>query len=174
MSKSEDDARLRKIGEQLDAEHLGKSLEHYGARASTLLLPGRERLVRWRSNDTVRIPLIVADEIAALLFSLPRSKAGRHKIWSTEIENRALRGLLDDKPVNVLAREISEETGQSDKSTRRRLQEMKKSGRFKELKVITRNGLGLTRALRHLQMRETVTWLRARAAKKRKPSPRAK
>ena len=55
---------------------------------------------------------------------------------------------------------ISEETGQSDRSTRRRLQEMKKSGRFKELKVITRNGLGLTRALYHLRMRKRLAHMR--------------
>ena len=176
MSKCADDARLRRLGKRRDPEDLLRNLERCGAEASALLLPPARRLARWESDDSVRIPVVIADCIAALLFSLPRlGKTGRKKIWSADIENRALRGLLDDKPVNGLAREISQETDQVVSSTRRRLQEMKKSGRLKKLKVITRNGLSLTRALRHLQLQDIIARQRAsRELKKRNLHPRAK
>ena len=176
MSKRADDVRLWKLGKRRDPEHLLRNLERCGAEASAFLLPSDKRLARWESDDTIRIPVVLADAIAALLFSLPRlGKTGRRKIWSADTENRALCGLLDDRPVNALAREISQETGQAVPSTRRRLQEMKNSDQLKKLKVITRNGLGLTRALRHLQLQDMIARQRAsRISKKRNLHSRAK
>jgi hypothetical protein len=137
MSKRADDARLRRLGKRRDPEYLLRNLERCGAEASALLLPPARRLARWESDETVRIPVVLADAIAALLFSLPRlGKTGRKKIWSADIENRALRGLLDGRPVNALAREISQETGQPMTSIRRRLQEMKNSDQLKKLRAI--------------------------------------
>ena len=73
----------------------------------------------------------MAAEIVAILSSLPEGKAGRPKLWTYETEIRAIFGMLDGTPVNVVAREIAEETGQPERSARRRLRALKNSRRFK-------------------------------------------
>lgn len=165
------DARLRKLGQNQDTEYLLMSLEHYGAKVSTLLLPLAEQLARSESGDTIQIPVMLADEIAAFLFSLLQRKPGPRKSWSADIEDRAMRGLLDDKPVNVLAREISQETGLAFSGTRRRLQEMKHSAQLKLLKMIPRHDPSplavssqqlIDIAVRHLQQQAIVARHRAK------------
>jgi hypothetical protein len=140
MTKSADDARLRKIGRQLEPEHLIGVLELFGAKASTFLLPAVERDERWRSDKQVCIPAEVADALVAILLSLPRSRAGRPKLWSFDIEDRVLTGLINDKPIRALAREISRATGQPSGSVRRRLQEIKAGGRIRELAALKKAG----------------------------------
>ena len=163
VRKISDDARLFEIGRRLaanEAQYLAGVLKSFGAKASTLLLPEDERLKRWTSTLNGRprrvcIPLMEADMIAAILLSLPRSVRGPGKQWSSDIRRAAWGGLIDDRKINPLAREISEKTGQPLSSTRRRLQEMKASDAFKEVKEIVERGKSL-------------------AAASRKPRPRAK
>ena len=82
-------------------------------------------------HDKIEIPHSAAAEIVAILSSLPPGKAGRPKQWSLETEISAIFSLLRGTPVNVLAREIAEETGQPENSARRRVQQLKNSSHFK-------------------------------------------
>ena len=136
-----DNARLLEVGRRLAATHaryLAHLLKRVGAKASSLLLPeGDKRFKRYSSTDRVRIPLMEADMIAAILLSLAEeSVRGPGKQWPSDIRDAAWRGLFDGKKINLLAREISEKTGQPFSSTRRRLQEMKTSDQFKEVKEV--------------------------------------
>jgi hypothetical protein len=136
MSKSVSLARIRKIGKEFDAEALALVLEKSGASASACLLPDDERNRRWKSADQIRIPIEVADKIAAVLFSAPRKqKKGRRSDWSQETLLWAVIALSNDQPVNELAREISEKIGQPFASVRRRLQEVKGGDLRNELKA---------------------------------------
>ena len=136
-----DNARLLEVGRRLaatHARHLAHTLEKSGAKASSLLLPeGDELFKRLTSTDYVRIPLMQADMMSAILLSLAEeSVRGPGKQWPPDIRDAAWRGLFDGKKINLLAREISEKTDQPFSSTRRRLQEMKTSDEFKEVKEV--------------------------------------
>jgi hypothetical protein len=128
--KIPDKVRLLEMGKNLasnDAENLAEALEKFGAKASTYLLSDDERWERWipMGRHDVCIPFLIADSIAAILFSLPRGgKPGPREKWSSDIRSMAFAGLLAKKPIRALAREISAVTGQPVDSTRRRLQEM--------------------------------------------------
>ena len=75
--------------------------------------------------------------MSAILLSLAEeSVRGPGKQWPPDIRDAAWRGLFDGKKINLLAREISEKTDQPFSSTRRRLQEMKTSDGFKEVKEV--------------------------------------
>jgi len=136
-----DNARLLEVGRSLAATHaryLAHTLEKSGAKASSLLLPEGDKLFkRYSSTDYVRIPLMEADMTSAILLSLAEeSVRGPGKHWPPDIRDAALQGLFDGKKINLLAREISEKTDQPFSSTRRRLQEMKTSDGFKEVKEV--------------------------------------
>ena len=92
-----DNAGLLEIGRSLaanEAPYLAGLLERFGAKASTLLLPEDERLKRLTSTDRVRIPLVEADMIAAILLSLAaESVRGPGKQWSSDIRGAAWGGL---------------------------------------------------------------------------------
>ena len=60
-----------------EAQNLAEQLERFGAKASTHLLPEDERLKRLTSTDRVRIPLVLADTIAAILFACRGEQTGR-------------------------------------------------------------------------------------------------
>ena len=71
----------------------------------------------------------------------------------------ATRGLLNDKPIRALAREISEVTGQSEPSTRRRLQEKNAGSELKELRAAlskVKERLGALREARATAMKGRV------------------
>ena len=75
--------------------------------------------------------------ILAILLSLAEEhERGPGKHWPPDIRDAAWLGLFDGKKINPLAREIAEKTGQPFSSTRRRLQEMKTSDQFKEVKEV--------------------------------------
>lgn len=138
-----DHDRLFEVGRNLavnDSENLANAMERFGARAATYLLPEPERWRRWMGADLagplqfVSIPAPLADAISAILFALPRGgKRGRRSQWPPDVESMAFTGLLERKPLNSLAREISQATGQPVSGTRRRLQEMKKSREVMEI-----------------------------------------
>ena len=117
---------------------LAHTLEKFGAKASSLLLPEDERFKQMTSSPCfIRIPLMQAEMMSAILHSLAEEhKRGPGKQWPSDIRDAAWRGLFDGKKINLLAREISEKTGQPFSSTRRRLQEMKTSDEFKEVKRV--------------------------------------
>jgi len=162
--KIPDNARLLKIGKNLAssaAEHLAEALERAGAKASTFLLPNDERRERWlpMGRHDVCVPFALADAIAATLLALPRKKRGRRNQWPSHIEGMATRGLLNDKPIRALAREISEVTGQSEPSTRRRLQEKNAGSELKELRAAlskVKERLGALREARATAMKGRV------------------
>ena len=139
--KTSDNARLFEVGRRLaatHARHLAHTLEKFGAKASSLLLPEGERFKRMTSTPYfIRIPLMQADMMSAILLSLAEEHArGPGKQWPPDIRDAAWLGLFDGKKINPLAREISEKTGQPFSSTRRRLQEIKTSAQFKEVKEV--------------------------------------
>ena len=110
-----DNARLLEVGRSLAATHaryLAHTLEKSGAKASSLLLPeGDELFKRLSSTDYVRIPLMQADMMSAILLSLAEeSVRGPGKQWPPDIRDAALQGLFDGKKINLLAREISEDS----------------------------------------------------------------
>ena len=75
--------------------------------------------------------------MSAILLSLAEeSVRGPGKQWPPDIRDAAWQGLFDGKKINPLAREISEKTDHPFSSTRRRLQEMKTSDGFKEVKEV--------------------------------------
>ena len=76
-----DNARLLEVGRRLaatHARHLAHTLEKSGAKASSLLLPEGDKLFkRYSSTDYVRIPLMEADMMSAILLSLARGERTR-------------------------------------------------------------------------------------------------
>ena len=104
----------------MNEEKLRQLLEFLGALVHTT-----------EPQDTIEISHSMATEIIAILSSLPRGKAGRPKLWTYETEIVAVLRMLDGAPVNALAREIAEETGQPKRSAERRLRALKNSRRFK-------------------------------------------
>ena len=95
-------------------------------------IPAAERC----SPDYVTIPRLAAVMIASYLRSMPKGTSGRPDLWSSKIEEHAVSGLLFDRPIRALAREISEVTGQPEGSARRRLQKMNKCKRLKDLRAL--------------------------------------
>jgi hypothetical protein len=74
--------------------------------------------------------IVISHSMAVtMLSSLP--KAGP-KLWTPETKSTAILRMLDGVPINELAREISEKTGQPELSARRRLRSLKNSRQFKE------------------------------------------
>ena len=109
-------------GMKSDEENVRQLLELLGA-----------LLLMTDGSDKIEIPHAMAAEIVAILSALPEGKAGRPKQWTDETEIRAIFRMLDGAPVNAVAREIAEETGQPESSAGRRLRALKNSRRFKNL-----------------------------------------
>jgi hypothetical protein len=128
-----DEARLREAVMRINTDNLAEQLECLGAKASNLLRPMEERRARLQSPERISISPGIADNLVAILRSLPRKQTGPRKLWSAEIEAIALMGLLNNKPINVLAHAIAEQTGQDWKSVRRSLQKLKASSRLKQI-----------------------------------------
>ena len=90
--------------------------------------------------DWFTIPSTAADALLDILHALPNATPGRPKGWTHSIELHAVIGLLYDRPVMLIAREIAAMTGQSVPTARRRLQEMKGGSRLKKLRAIKQAG----------------------------------
>ena len=89
------------------------------------------QLLMTEPQDKIEISHAMAAEIVAILSSLPAGRAGVPKLWTPETQLRAIFRMLDGTPINAVAREIAEETGQPKRSAERRLRALKNSRRFK-------------------------------------------
>lgn len=102
-----------------DPEHVRELLEWLGSR---LLYDEQDR--------PIELSRRVVEAIVAILSSLPAGRKGRPKQWDYNTEITAIFDMLGGKPVNDVAHEITERTGQSEASAQRRLWELRKTRRF--------------------------------------------
>jgi hypothetical protein len=112
MTSDWNDPKLRKIGERFaaDAYNLALTLELYGADASVLLLPEAERMrVCVERPPHVNLPTFFADEIMAILLSLPRRyQHGRRRNWSPHLVQASLNSGMS---LRAAAKKESERSG---------------------------------------------------------------
>ena len=117
-----DKARLRAAVKRINIENLIKHLEWLGANALNILRPMDERRERLQSYPRICISPALVDTIVAILHLLPQR--GRPDLWSDEIKETAIMGLLANRPIWPLAKQIALATGQPAESVRSRLQKM--------------------------------------------------